>query len=148
MNPPERDVYLDPTDASVTALFTRNIQGSVTMLNLVRFRDSADYSAYPELAPATPITGRQAYARYIEHTLPFLRASGGKLLYLGDGGDYLIGPPEQGWDMAMLVKQSSVDAFLAFAADEGYLAGIGHRVAAVRDSRILPLTENRGSHDG
>ena len=80
MNPPARDVYLDPTDASVTALFTRNIQGSVTMLNLVRFRDSADYSAYPELAPATPITGRQAYARYIdiEHTLPFLRASGGK----------------------------------------------------------------------
>ena len=28
---------------------------------------------------------------------------------------------------------------MAFARDEAYLAGIGHRTAAVEDSRLLPL---------
>ena len=40
----------------------------------------------------------------------------------------------------MLVVQASTDAFMAFAADEDYLTGIGHREAAVADSRILPLS--------
>jgi hypothetical protein len=41
----------------------------------------------------------------------------------------------------MLVRQSSVQSFLAFAQDAGYLAGLGHRTAAVEDSRLLPLVE-------
>ena len=41
----------------------------------------------------------------------------------------------------MLVQQSSVQAFMAFAAHKAYLAGIGHRTAAVEDSRLLPLVQ-------
>ena len=134
------EVYLDPSDANVIALFSRNISGEVAMLNLLRFRDVADYSAFPELAPAQPISGREAYDRYIKHTMPFLTTSGGKLLYLGEGGNYLIGPENRGWDLAMLVSQHSVQAFMEFASNEAYIAGIGHRTAAVADSRILPLT--------
>jgi len=39
----------------------------------------------------------------------------------------------------MLVRQHSVDAFKAFASNEAYLAGMGHRTAAIEDSRLLPL---------
>jgi hypothetical protein len=39
----------------------------------------------------------------------------------------------------MLVEQSSVSAFLEFASNREYLAGIGHRTAALEDSRLLPL---------
>jgi hypothetical protein len=111
------------------------------MLNLLKFRETADYSQHPGLAPATPITGRQAYERYVRHTLPYLEESGGELVYLGTGGAYLVGPAGHGWDMAMLVRQRSVESFMAFATNEGYLAGIGHRVAALEDSRILPLED-------
>lgn len=131
--------YLDPTDASAMALFQRGIQGEIVMLNLLMLREQADYSSTPELAPAQPITGRQAYQAYIEHTLPFLHATGGDLLYLGKGGDYFIGPEGEGWDMAMLVRQHSLEDFFAFATNEDYQKGIGHRTAAVYDSRILPL---------
>jgi hypothetical protein len=31
---------------------------------------------------------------------------------------------------------------LAFASNQDYLAGIGHRVAALADSRILPLKQS------
>ena len=133
--------YLDPTDASVVKLLSRGSSGPVTMLNLLRLRDVADYADFPALAPTTPISGEQAYLRYVAHTLPFLRESGGELLYLGAGGPYLIGPEESGWDLAMLVRQNSLDDFLAFATNEAYLAGIGHRTAAVYDARILPLTD-------
>jgi hypothetical protein len=33
---------------------------------------------------------------------------------------------------------------MAFATDQDYLAGIGHRVAALADSRILPLSQATG----
>ena len=48
---------------------------------------------------------------------------------------------DERWDAAMLVRQSSRQSFLAFATNQDYLAGIGHRVAALFDSRILPLTQ-------
>ena len=68
-----------------------------------------------------------------------LRESGGDLLFLGAGGPLLIGPQAEHWDLAMLVRQNSVDSFLAFASNTGYLAGLGHRTAALEDSRLLPL---------
>jgi hypothetical protein len=119
----------------------RQIQGSLVMLNLLRFRAIADYSAAPELAPASPITGVEAFQRYVEHTLPHLRATGGELMLLGAGGHFLIGPEAERWDQVMLVRQASVKAFMAFAEHAPYLAGLGHRTAAVEDSRLLPLTE-------
>jgi len=133
--------YLAPTQDSGRALMMRRIPGSVLMLNLLRFRTIADYSATPQLAPKQPISGAQAFQLYIDHTLPHLRASGGDILFLGEGGRFLIGPENERWDFAMLIRQHSVAAFMAFAANEAYLAGIGHRTAAIEDSRLLPLVE-------
>jgi uncharacterized protein (DUF1330 family) len=117
----------------------RGIKGEVVMLNLLRFREVADYSANPELAPPAPISGAEAYDRYIVHTLPYLKKSGGDLLFMGTGGQFLIGPNDESWDLALLVRQTSVESFMAFAANEAYLSGLGHRTAAVVDTRLLPL---------
>jgi hypothetical protein len=137
--------YLDVSQEAGAAFFQRDIPGSVVMLNLLRFRETADYSATPELGPETPISGRQAFQRYIDHTRPFLHESGGELVFLGEGGPFLIGPQDERWDLAMLVRQRSLADFLAFARNEAYLAGIGHRTAALEDSRLLPLVEAQGA---
>ena len=131
--------YLEPTYESGGALFRREITGEVVMLNMLRLREYADYSCYPELTPNTQISGREAFQKYIDHTMPFLKESGGELLLLGNGGDFFIGPSEEQWDIVMLVKQSSVDSFFAFASNQEYRAGIGHRTASVLDSRLLPV---------
>lgn len=73
--------------------------------------------------------------------MPFLRKCGGELIFLGDGGSFLIGPQRERCDRIMLVRQSSVRSFMAFASDQGYLAGLGHRTAALEDCRFLPLME-------
>ena len=133
-------VYIQPTASAGAELAGRNVSGEIVMLNLLRFRETADYANFPELAPAAAISGRQAYEIYMQHTEPFLQASGGTLLYAGKGGAFLIGPAECGWDMVLLVKQRSVESFFAFASDPDYMAGMGHREAALHDSRLLPLT--------
>lgn len=133
------NTYLEPTQESGRAFFTRGISGSVVMLNLLRFRPVADYSATPQLAPTSPITGEAAYRLYMQHTLPYLTQSGGEVLFFGRGGEFLIGPSEERWDAAMLVRQASVASFLEFASNQDYLSGIGHRLAALVDSRLLPL---------
>ena len=61
--------FLEVSQEGGAALFARNISGEVTMLNLLRFRDVADYSANPELMPNKPISGAEAYQKYIDHTL-------------------------------------------------------------------------------
>lgn len=133
--------HLEPTQAAGRAFVMRQLSGSVVMLNLLRFRDIADYAATPELAPSSPITGEQAFERYIAHTMPYLHASGGRIEFLGSGGAWLIGPPDERWDMMMLIRQQSAESFLSFATHREYLAGLGHRTAALEDSRLLPLTD-------
>jgi uncharacterized protein (DUF1330 family) len=136
-----KSAYLEPTWEAGRAFAQRGIESGLVMLNLLRFRAIADYSASPELAPAQPITGVEAYERYVAHTLPLLRKSGCDLLFAGEGGPFLIGPEGEQWDRAMLIRQKSTGAFMAFAVAEAYLAGIGHRTAALSDSRLLPLVE-------
>jgi hypothetical protein len=140
-----KDKYLMPTQESGRDFMMRGIQGAVVMLNMLRFRDIADYTDAPELAPEEPISGEQAYRLYIEHTLPFLAASGGEVIFMGKGGHFLIGPSGEYWDAVLLVKQSSVESFIAFESNAAYMAGIGHRTAAIEDSRLLPLTEEKNS---
>ncbi|MBU1188566.1 MAG: DUF1330 domain-containing protein [Gammaproteobacteria bacterium] len=133
--------YLEPTAESGRDFMMRGIEGKVVMLNLLRFRAMADYSATPELAPEEPITGEAAYRIYVDHTRPLLQQSGGDLLFLGRGGGFLIGPADEHWDAAILVEQSSVTTFIAFASNNDYLSGMHHRTAALEDSRLLPLEE-------
>ncbi|MEM7078671.1 MAG: DUF1330 domain-containing protein [Pseudomonadota bacterium] len=133
--------YLEVTPDNGMAFAQRRLEGPIVMLNLLAFKPRADYSGFPELAPPQPISGRAAFERYVAHTLPFLHASGGEMMYLGEGGHYLIGPEDSGWDMVMLIRQSSAADFLGFAENPAYLAGIGHRTAALEDSRLLPLQD-------
>ncbi|MEO7312407.1 MAG: hypothetical protein ABIX01_18540 [Chitinophagaceae bacterium] len=117
------------------------ISGPVVMLNLLKFKETADYSETPDLTPPNPITGEMAYQLYMEHTLPFLKISGGEILFFGKGGSFLVGPENERWDAVMLVRQESVDRFISFASNPEYLKGMGHRTGALEDSRLLPIVE-------
>lgn len=132
--------YLSPTDATARALIARGMDSPAVMLNLLKFREIADYSHAPELAPDAPISGEEAYALYAAAIAPLLAASGGEVLFSGTGGAWFIGPQGEGWDRVLLVRQASVAAFLAFAGDPDAQEAGKHRTAALADSRLLPLT--------
>lgn len=135
--------YLDVTQEAGEELFSRNISGEALMLNLLRFHEVADYSEFPDLAPDEPITGREAYQRYMAHTTPYLVESGGSMMLMAAGGKNLIGPADEQWDVAMIIRQRSLADFMAFSSNPGFVAGMGHRKAALLDSRLLPMFESK-----
>ena len=120
--------YLEPTQESGREFFTRNISGKIVMLNLLRFRSVADYSATPHLAPATPISGEAAYRLYIEHTLPHLTRVRRRVALPRQGRRLPDRTERRTVGCGDAVRQSSVGAFMAFASNPEYMAGIGHRL--------------------
>lgn len=136
-----RQSYLDATQDQGRDFLMQQLKGEIVMLNLLKFRDQADYTNSPELAAPKPISGKEAYDLYMRNTSPLLEKSGGKVLFFGQSNQFLIGPNDEQWDIVMLVQHKSVDVFMAFASDEAYLKGVGHRTAALADSRLLPIQE-------
>jgi uncharacterized protein (DUF1330 family) len=132
-------MHLSATPESIAAFAERGISGPVTMLNLLRFREVADYRETPELSPDEPITGERAYEIYSAHTLPLLAAVGGEPILVGSGGEFLIGPHDEVWDWVLLVRYPDVQAFLAMTQNPEYMTGAGHRTAALADSRLLAI---------
>ncbi len=133
-------IHIAPTDRTAAALIGRGMDTPVVMLNLLKFRDIADYRAAPDRAPARPISGAEAYALYSAGITPLLQASGGEVLFEGRGGDWFIGPEGEGWDHVLLVRQASVASFLSFAQNPEAQRLGQHRTAALENSRLLPLT--------
>ncbi len=137
-----KQTYLEVTQEAGAAFFSKGITGPIVMLNLLKFNETADYSGYPDLAPAEPISGREAYERYMAHSTPHLEAAGSEILFSGGADRFLIGPQDETWDSVLLIKHASPLEFLAFAENEAYLVGLGHRIAALADSRLLPIIES------
>lgn len=134
------NAYIDVTPQQGARFFGAPENGPVVMLNLLRFREQADYSHAPGLEPEGGATGREAYACYMAEMEPLLEASGGSVLFNGASSHFLIGPEDERWDHVLLVRQASKASFLAFASDPESQRITAHRTAAVCDSRLLPIT--------
>ncbi len=140
--------YLDATSESGREFYMNFHQkGKVVMLNLLKYRETADYSNHQELDPGKEISGREAYQLYMKRTLPELEKAGSKMLFFGDSNAFLIGPESERWDAVLLVAHESAEKFIAFSQNKDYLKTAGHRAAALEDSRLLPVTENQSFQD-
>ena len=142
--PPLDRRCVEPTAEQVSAITDLDQSAPVVMLNLVRFRDTADYSGHPELAPQQPISGSNAYERYGEAAQPHLAEAGASVEYLGSCSAPVIGPTDEQWDAIILVRYPSAAAFIAMVAKPDYQVLSGHRTAALADSRLIPTSGDRG----
>jgi uncharacterized protein (DUF1330 family) len=123
---------VDPTADQIRRLANSTDSGPIVMLNLLRFKDRAD-----GIDAADGISGRDAYERYGEAVAPHLAGVAGRVLFLADCGDTVIGPADERWDMLVLVRYPSRQAFLEMIADPEYQAVHAHRAAAMQDSRLV-----------
>jgi len=136
------DTHITPSQTQGAALVRRfgMTGGPIFMLNLLRFRDMADYSHAPDLAPAKAITGAEAYARYEAAISPLLDETGGAIVFDGLGGDWFIGPEAAHWHRVLIVRQTNLTSFFSFASRPDAILAGHHRTAALADSRLLPMT--------
>ncbi|MCG8670058.1 MAG: DUF1330 domain-containing protein [Pseudomonadales bacterium] len=108
---------------------------AVVMLNLLRFRDQADYSDTDINGMAC--SGRKAYERYSKAVMPLLLEVGGSPIWMGDAQSTLIAPKGEQWDQVLLVAYPSRQAFLKMISSQAYQDIMGHRTAALLDSRLV-----------
>jgi len=117
-------------------------KGKITMLNLLKYKTTADYSELENLSPDQVISGKEAYKIYAMYTLPLIQKVDGQVLFFGNSKNYLIGPENEKWDAVLLVQYPSVEKFVEFSKSPEYLKTAGHRTAALEDSRLLPMLQN------
>jgi len=108
------------------------------MLNMIRFKDKADYKEGSEFA-AKGWTGAQAYAEYNRRSSPIANRTGGKPLYFGMPQLTLIGAEHEKWDVIFIISYPNLASFLALVSDPEYKKHAFHRSAAVADSRLVRM---------
>ena len=128
--------YIDPDRAQFDAFKALDRETELNMLNLVRFRDLANYPGDHELA-RDGLTGAEAYALYGKHTAPILKKVGGEIIWRGTFEATLIGPGDESWDAMFIARYPNAHAFLAMISDPDYQRAVVHRQAAVETSRLI-----------
>jgi uncharacterized protein (DUF1330 family) len=119
-----------PNPDQLQALTESSDEGPIVMVNLLRFKPTAD-------GIDEGVSGAEAYARYSTATEPFLRAVGGRLLSALQPQHSVIGPSEGEWDLILLVEYPSRQKFLEMASNPEYQKIHAHRDAALADSRLI-----------
>ncbi len=125
---------IDPDADDLRRLAAMPADTPVTMLNLLRFREQADYLPNAEVAPCS---GREAYSRYSRVALQQVSAVGGAPAWVGVALDAFIAPEGERWDEMLLVRYPSLGAFLRMLAQPDYRAATFHRTAALEDARLI-----------
>jgi len=118
--------------------------GPVVMINLLRYRERAEY---PPGSDAEPCTGREAYARYGAGVTPLLAAHGAKVVWGGRVAGSVIAPEGETWDDAILVEYPSREAFVKMVTSPQYVEVATHRTAALLDSRLIATQGNEAPRE-
>lgn len=134
----EAAVYVNSTPEAYAAMQELPIDEPIFMLNLIRFKDEADYGEGSEFS-SKGWTGEQAYAEYSRISSPIARRVGGKVAFAALPQLNLIGPEHEQWDVAFVVSYPNLASFLALVNDPEYAQHAFHRKAAVADSRLVRM---------
>lgn len=137
---------VSPTQTQLHAFGQNGPEGPVQMLNLLRFREQANYPAGSEHSACT---GAQAYARYGENMLTVLKQVGGTVEVLSQCHTPLIGEARDHFDHMVIVRYPTRHALLEMLGSAVYKDVVVHRTAAVEHSLLLPMTNMQtplGSH--
>ncbi|GAB88853.1 DUF1330 domain-containing protein [Gordonia rhizosphera] len=135
--PPDDRCTVDPRRGQFAQLSALPPDEPVTMLNLLRYREVADYSGAEDLTPVEPITGAEAYRIYTEGAMPHLRAAGAQVISHGQCGPTVIGPADEEWDSILIVRYPNPAAFVDMVKAPEYQSLSRHRTAALADARLI-----------
>jgi uncharacterized protein (DUF1330 family) len=131
--------FIEPDEDAIVAFASSYPKDTpVVMLNLLKFRELAEY---PTELQQEPCSGPEAFIRYGQAVAPLIEACGGEQLWQGRQAAMLIGPQDKQWHLAVLVKYPSAEAFLGMVSSAEYQKIAIHRNAALEDSRLIAHRE-------
>ena len=128
--------YIDPAPENWAQFKALPRDTPIQMLNLIRFRERADY---PRDHPnhGAGLTGAEAYAIYRSSFQALVGGSGAAMIWEAPLECTVTGPPGE-WDEAFVMGYPNTGVFMAMVKNPHYIADVlPHRTAAVADSRLI-----------
>ena len=129
-----------PRPEQIQALLESDLQDPICMLNLLKFKERAEYEDGRE----TDLTGQEAYQLYGEKMRPFVESHGGRLLHSSAAHFLMIGDGDLEWDMVAIMEYPSKEAFVKIASDPQVAefgvdraAGLAHQLLVACTAREL-----------
>jgi len=117
-----------PTDpAQVQAMMEKGPDGPIFMVNLLKFKDKAEYADGRE----TDLSGRAAYGLYGREVVGIIPRFGGQFFFAADTTFLSLGQVEELWDEVAIVMYPDRSALLKMSTSEEWKAASVHREAGL-----------------
>lgn len=137
------DTFIDPSRASFEAFKALPRDEPIHMLNLLTYRDQAEYPTGHEHA-GMGWSGRRAYQEYGTASGPIFRRVGGSIVWRGAFQCMVTGPEQMRWDDGFIAQYPNAAAFLEMVKDPEYQLAVVNRTAALADSRLIRFKPGEG----
>ncbi|MFK8021410.1 MAG: DUF1330 domain-containing protein [Pseudomonadales bacterium] len=120
-------------EEQIAALIEKDQGGPINMLNLLKFKEFAEY---PDGSDAE-LSGKEAYMRYGAKVTELVTKLGGEFLFASDANVLFIGDGDLQWDMGAIAKYPSVAAFIEMTNSSEYEEIHGHREAGLAHQLLV-----------
>ena len=117
------------------AVLVQDVEGSVPMLHLLKFRETAAYEDGRE----TSLTGADAYQLYLHDLVDRVRSVGGRLALSEPTRCLVLGQADELWDAVLVMDYPSKEAFVEIVTSPEVLASGVHRRAALAGQLLMVL---------
>jgi uncharacterized protein (DUF1330 family) len=118
---------LPSTPEQIQAMQEPGPDGPIYMVNLLKFRDKAEYEDGRE----SDLSGRAAYQLYGLGVMQLLPKYGGKLVFVGNVTGLQIGKVEELWDEVVIAMYPDRAALLAMSTSKEWRDLSVHRAAGL-----------------
>ncbi len=122
-----------PRPEQLQTLLEKKPQGPLYMLNLLKFKEKAEYADGRE----TELTGEQAYGLYAAGVSKIIEEMGGEFVWGGKANVLLIGDGDLEWDAVGVVRYPSFDDFRRMTESEAYGRIHTHRDAGLAHQLLI-----------
>ncbi len=120
---------LMPADPErLKAMLEPGPEGSIFMVNLLKFKDLAEYEDGRE----SGLSGRDAYAIYGRAVAEILPKFGGRAVFAGDVTFLTLGQVEELWDEVAIAMYPSRGAMVRMSMSPEWQAAAVHRTAGLK----------------
>ena len=130
-----------PSEEQMSGFMAPGHEGPIYMLNLLKFKDKADYEDGRE----TDLSGAEAYGIYGAEVVAHLAKVGGAPMFSGKVERLMLGEVEELWDTVAIAMYPSRKAMLEMISSPAYQASAVHRTAGLAGQLNIELVEPVGA---
>ena len=126
---------IDPSADQIRNLLSGNLEGPFHFVNLLAFKEVADYPADHELANHQ-LSGADAYDKYGAVALSQVTKRGGRLMALSNIEKKVVGD-SRSWHRIATMEYRNIGAFTDMLMDPEYQAALVHRESGLEATEVL-----------